>query len=72
MDVSDTTKDLTYAAFVEAAWSRHLGVATLLAGSPHQAEELGFRFGQWGISPGHGAPSRSDNRADAPRLRSDL
>ncbi|GAB3990583.1 SigE family RNA polymerase sigma factor [Actinoallomurus acanthiterrae] len=40
MGVSDTTKDLTYAAFVEAAWSRHLGVATLLTGNPHQAEEL--------------------------------
>jgi len=33
-------EDADYAAFVEAAWHRHLRTATLLTGDRHRAEEL--------------------------------
>ncbi|MEV4114762.1 sigma factor [Nonomuraea sp. NPDC049695] len=38
--MSDPTEDAAYAAFVEAAWSRHMAVAVLLTGDRHRAEEL--------------------------------
>ncbi|MEV4611835.1 SigE family RNA polymerase sigma factor [Kitasatospora sp. NPDC049258] len=38
--MSQTTEDAAYAAFVEAAWHRHLRTATLLTGDRHRAEEL--------------------------------
>ncbi|MEV4560580.1 SigE family RNA polymerase sigma factor [Kitasatospora sp. NPDC049285] len=34
------TEDDAYAAFVEAAWHRHLRTATLITGDRHRAEEL--------------------------------
>ncbi|GAA2835600.1 SigE family RNA polymerase sigma factor [Kitasatospora paracochleata] len=38
--MSRSTRDADYAAFVRAAWPRHLRTATLLTGDPHRAEEL--------------------------------
>ncbi|MFI6317768.1 SigE family RNA polymerase sigma factor [Nonomuraea sp. NPDC050556] len=38
--MSDPKEDAAYAAFVEAAWNRHMAVAILLAGDRHRAEEL--------------------------------
>ncbi|WP_371497508.1 SigE family RNA polymerase sigma factor [Kitasatospora sp. NBC_00374] len=38
--MSQSTEDAAYAAFVEAAWHRHLRTATLLTGDRHRAEEL--------------------------------
>jgi RNA polymerase sigma-70 factor (sigma-E family) len=38
--VSRESEDNAYAAFVEAAWHRHLRTATLLTGDRHRAEEL--------------------------------
>src|SRR5207249_3521982 len=38
--VSQSTEDAAHGAFMEAAWHRHLRVATLLTGDRHRAEEL--------------------------------
>ncbi|GAA4854596.1 SigE family RNA polymerase sigma factor [Kitasatospora terrestris] len=38
--MSRETEDAAYAAFVEAAWYRHLRTATLITGDRHRAEEL--------------------------------
>ncbi|MGI5286707.1 SigE family RNA polymerase sigma factor [Nonomuraea polychroma] len=38
--MSDPTEDAAYAAFVEAAWNRHMAVAILLTGDRHRGEEL--------------------------------
>ncbi|MFJ9517973.1 SigE family RNA polymerase sigma factor [Kitasatospora sp. NPDC101801] len=38
--MSQESEDAAYAAFVEAAWHRHLRTATLITGDPHRAEEL--------------------------------
>ncbi|MFE0458615.1 SigE family RNA polymerase sigma factor [Kitasatospora sp. NPDC058965] len=38
--MSRETEDDTYAAFVEAAWHRHLRTAVLLTGDRHRAEDL--------------------------------
>ncbi|HUR05334.1 MAG TPA: hypothetical protein VM347_22520 [Nonomuraea sp.] len=38
--MSDPTEGAAYAAFVEAAWNRHMAVAILLTGDRHRGEEL--------------------------------
>lgn len=38
--MKETTHDDAYSAFVAAAWTRHYGLAVLLTGDPHLAEEL--------------------------------
>ncbi|MFJ8041936.1 SigE family RNA polymerase sigma factor [Kitasatospora sp. NPDC096147] len=38
--MSRESEDAAYAAFVEAAWHRHLRTATLITGDRHRAEEL--------------------------------
>ncbi|MBB4951794.1 RNA polymerase sigma-70 factor (sigma-E family) [Kitasatospora gansuensis] len=38
--MSQESEDAAYAAFVEAAWHRHLRTATLITGDRHRAEEL--------------------------------
>ncbi|MER5862054.1 SigE family RNA polymerase sigma factor [Kitasatospora sp. NPDC002040] len=38
--MSQESEDAAYAAFVEAAWHRHLRTATLLTGDRHRGEEL--------------------------------
>lgn len=40
MGVSEPTQEAAYATFAAAAWKRHYGLATLLTGDPHRAEEL--------------------------------
>ncbi|MEV0659951.1 SigE family RNA polymerase sigma factor [Actinomadura luteofluorescens] len=38
--MSEPTQDAAYATFAAAAWKRHYGLATLLTGDAHRAEEL--------------------------------
>lgn len=38
--MNETTHDDAYSAFAAAAWTRHYGLAVLLTGDPHLAEEL--------------------------------
>lgn len=38
--MSDPSDDASYAAFVAAAWDRHMAVAVLLSGDRHRGEEL--------------------------------
>lgn len=40
MTVNETMHDVAYTTFVAAAWPQHLGIAILLTGDPHRAEEL--------------------------------
>ncbi|MFB4320473.1 SigE family RNA polymerase sigma factor [Actinomadura sp. 21ATH] len=38
--MSEPTQESAYVAFAAAAWKRHYGLAMLLTGDPHRAEEL--------------------------------
>ncbi|GAA4300824.1 SigE family RNA polymerase sigma factor [Actinomadura luteofluorescens] len=40
MGVSEPTQEAAYISFAAAAWKRHYGLATLLTGDAHRAEEL--------------------------------
>ncbi|GAA2259034.1 SigE family RNA polymerase sigma factor [Actinomadura luteofluorescens] len=40
MGVSEPTQEAAYVSFAAAAWKRHYGLATLLTGDAHRAEEL--------------------------------